>query len=86
MPNQSLAWTCASWPRYAQQFHHRFARPAGSGPSAPMLCTTAMTATDWFRNREWNAEIEKDFLAQLARSRTQSDQYLVIQALTICKT
>ncbi|ARV17356.1 hypothetical protein AEP_00394 [Curvibacter sp. AEP1-3] len=45
-----------------------------------------MTATDWFRNQEWNAEIEKDFLAKLARSRTQSDQYLVIQALTICKT
>lgn len=40
-------------------------------------------ATDWFRQEIWHEEIEKDFFAQLARSRSQRDQYLVIQALTI---
>lgn len=40
-------------------------------------------ATDWFRQEVWHEEIEKDFFAKLARSRSQRDQYLVIQALTI---
>ncbi len=40
-------------------------------------------ATDWFRQGEWNKRIEQEFFAKLARARTQRDQYLVIQALTI---
>jgi hypothetical protein len=43
-------------------------------------------ATDWFRQEEWNENIEQEFLAKLARARTQRDQYLVIQALTISKS
>jgi len=42
-------------------------------------------ATDWYRHEHWNEEIEKDFFAKLARARTQRDQYIVIQALTIAK-
>lgn len=45
-----------------------------------------MSEQDWFRNHEWNAEIEEKFFAKLARTRSQYDQYLVIQALTISKT
>ena len=45
-----------------------------------------MAATDWFRNTDWNAENEKAFFEKLARSRTQRDQYLVIQALTLSKS
>ena len=40
-------------------------------------------ATDWFRQEKWNEKIEQEFFAKLARARTQRDQYLVIQALTI---
>lgn len=43
-------------------------------------------ATDWFRQETWDERIEQDFLARLSRSRSQRDQYLVIQALTIAKT
>jgi len=43
-------------------------------------------ATDWFRQGEWDETIEQDFLARLSRARSQRDQYLVIQALTISKT
>ena len=39
--------------------------------------------TDWFRQNEWDEAIEQEFLAKLARARTQRDQYLVIQAITI---
>ena len=50
------------------------------------LCILTMAASDWFRNHNWNAEIEGQFFSKLARSRTQRDQYLVIQALTIAKS
>lgn len=43
-------------------------------------------AADWFRQEKWNEKIEQEFLAKLARARTQRDQYLVIQALTISKS
>lgn len=42
-------------------------------------------ATDFYRNESWNEEIEKYFFTKLARARTQRDQYLVIQALTLEK-
>ena len=41
--------------------------------------------TEWFRNKHWNDEIEKSFFSHLSRARTQRDQYIVIQALTLAK-
>lgn len=38
-----------------------------------------MGKDDWYRNEEWNSEIEKGFLTRLARSRGQRDQQLKIQ-------
>ena len=43
-------------------------------------------ADDWFRFRTWSPQIEEEFFRRLARSRSQRDQYLVIQALTIAST
>lgn len=34
---------------------------------------------DWYHNLDWDNEIETEFLARLARSRAQRDQYLSIQ-------
>jgi hypothetical protein len=45
-----------------------------------------MADSDWFRNKDWSAAIEQEFFAKLGRSRTQRDQYLVIQALTLAPT
>ncbi len=42
-----------------------------------------MSSEDWYRNRDWNKEIESEFFAKLKRARSQRDQYLVIQALTL---
>jgi len=38
---------------------------------------------DWFRNATWSNEIEEEFFRRLARARSQRDQYLVIQAITL---
>ena len=38
-----------------------------------------MGRDDWYRNEEWNSEVEKVFLERLARSRGQRDQQLKIQ-------
>ena len=43
-------------------------------------------ATDWYRQTVWSEETEQVFFARLSRARSQRDQYLVIQALTIAKT
>jgi tetratricopeptide (TPR) repeat protein len=42
-----------------------------------------MANDDWYRNTEWNERISKAFFDRLARARSQRDQYLVIQALTL---
>ena len=44
-----------------------------------------MAVTDWYRNEDWNEEIENHFNLKLGRTRTQHDQYLVIQALTLSR-
>ena len=42
-----------------------------------------MTREDWYRNETWGPEVEREFFAKLSRARTQRDQYLVIQALSL---
>lgn len=42
-----------------------------------------MSADDWYRNKNWDASVEEHFYSKLKRARTQRDQYLVIQALTL---
>ena len=41
---------------------------------------------DWFRNTDWNEDIEAAFFERLGRARSQRDQYIVIQALTLAES
>jgi hypothetical protein len=42
-----------------------------------------MSDGDWYRNATWDSRIEVEFFAKLSRARSQRDQYLVIQALSL---
>jgi hypothetical protein len=44
-----------------------------------------MAKVDWYRNKKWDEEIEKEYFEKLKHARSQRDQYLVIQALTLVK-
>jgi tetratricopeptide (TPR) repeat protein len=44
-----------------------------------------LSSEDWYRNHEWNPEIESNFYTKLKRSRSQKSQYIVIQAGILSK-
>ena len=41
---------------------------------------------EWYRNTDWNDEIEEAFFARLNRARSQRDQYIVLQALHLANS
>jgi hypothetical protein len=45
-----------------------------------------VAADKWFRQTNWSDQIEREFFLKLAKARTQRDQYLVIQAITLADT
>jgi hypothetical protein len=45
-----------------------------------------MTSKDWYRQTSWSTEVATEFFSKLGRARSQRDQYLVIQALTLAST
>lgn len=44
-----------------------------------------MAKDDWYRNTSWTDGIERQFFDRLSRARSQRDQHLVIQALTLAE-
>ena len=45
-----------------------------------------MSRDNWYRNVTWNAEIEEHFFEKLRRSRSQRDQYVVLQAAALVRS
>lgn len=45
-----------------------------------------MSSEDWYRNKVWDSAVEEHFYSKLNRARTQREQYLVIQALTLAES
>ena len=45
-----------------------------------------MSREDWYRNTDWTDEIRDVFFDRLSRSRSQRDQYLVIQAIYLAES
>lgn len=45
-----------------------------------------MSRDAWYRNTHWSPDIEAHFRQRLARSRSQRDQYLVIQAIYLSRS
>lgn len=41
---------------------------------------------EWYRNTDWNDEIEAQFFDKLSRARSQRDQYLAIQAMLLAES
>ena len=42
--------------------------------------------TEWYRNTDWNDEIEAMFFAKLDKARSQRDQYIVLQAFHLSQS
>ena len=40
---------------------------------------------DWYRNTDWNSDIEAKFFSRLAKSKSQRDQYLSIQIVELAQ-
>lgn len=45
-----------------------------------------MGREDWYRNTDWNEEIEAAYFDKLSRARSSRDQYLTIQASLLART
>jgi tetratricopeptide (TPR) repeat protein len=54
--------------------------------STVMCLGILVSSDDWYRNKEWSDEIEENFYSKLKRARSQRDQYMVIQALSLTDT
>lgn len=60
-------------------------QPAAFARGGAQALGASKLTDGWYRNERWNPAVQQDFFNRLSRSRTQRDQYLVIQALTIAE-